>query len=75
MTRAQIPEQAESKQVMRAWLAQNPHVVLSDIAHETAIPFTSLYSWINGRTLNFKTRAYIQAVARWIKKHESEVAS
>ena len=72
--RAQISEQLEAKNIMKAWLLKHRHKLLTDIAHETAIPLTSLYSWINGRSLNFRTPAYIHAVEQWVARHESEVA-
>jgi len=74
MSRAAIPEQQEAKNIMRAWLIKHPHHVLSDIAHESKIPFHNLYSWINGRSLNFKTPAYVESVEKWVKRHESEIS-
>lgn len=72
MTRAIYPEQAEWKQAMRHYLATHAYILLSDIARDTAVPHATLYYWINGRTLNIKTRAYVEAIARWVKAHEND---
>ena len=70
--RAIAPEQALAKDCMRAWLVKHPHMMLSDIAKETCIPDSSLYYWINGMTLNFKTPAYVQAVEAWMRTHDHD---
>jgi len=70
MTRSIIPEQAEWKDVIRRHLADHPYRLLGDIAKETAVPIATLYYWVNGRTLNIKTRAYAEAIAQWVEAHK-----
>ena len=69
MTRSIIPEQASAKAAILQHRAENPHVVLSDIARDTCVPLATLYYWINGRTLNLKTPAYWQAIQKWVEAH------
>jgi hypothetical protein len=71
-TRAIHPDQALAKDAMRAWLVRHPHLLLSDIARETCIALPTLFNWINGVTLNFKTPAYVEAVERWVKAHDHD---
>jgi predicted transcriptional regulator len=72
MTRAIIPMQQEWKSAIRRYLEEHAYIVLSDIARDTAVPVATLYYWLNGRTLNLKTRAYVEAIAQWVEAHDHE---
>ena len=69
MPREIIPEQAEAKEKIKDYLMKNRHVLLPDIANECGIGPQTLYSWINGRTLNLKTPAYWKAIQKWVKEN------
>ena len=73
MTRAQIPEQQEARQIMREWQRQHDWITWPDIAREMGIPISSLRSWVNGRQKNLLRHAYADALAQWVERHESEV--
>jgi predicted transcriptional regulator len=68
-----IPEQEKAKAFMRRWLEVQPEKMLVDISRETGIPLTNLYYWVNGKTLNFKTPAYVQAVNKWMARHKNDI--
>ena len=74
MTRAQIPEQQEARLIMRKWQAQHAWVTWPEIAREMNIPISSLRAWVNERQINMLRHAYADALAQWVKRHESEVA-
>jgi predicted transcriptional regulator len=67
--RAIIPEQQAAKAAILQYLDENTHIVLTDIARDTCVPMPTLYYWIKGRTLNLKTPAYWQAIAKWVEAH------
>ena len=67
--REAIPEQIEMKAHIKEHLPKHG-MVLGDVARETAIPEKTLYFWVNGRTTNILTQAYIQALRKWMKAHK-----
>jgi len=69
MPRAITPEQSCAKEKIKAYLLKNRHVLVSDIARATGISMPTLYYWINGRTLNLRTPAHVEAIKKWVKEN------
>ena len=70
MGRKTYPQQAELKTAILSVLADKPYIVLSDIAHDSRVPYSTLYFWLNGVTMNMQTPAYLKALARWVEAHK-----
>ena len=65
------PEQHAAKEYIRNHLINNTWYGVSRLSEDTGVPVTTLYYWLNGRTLNLKTKVYWQRIRRWIKRKES----
>jgi len=70
MGRKTYPQQSELKTAILSVLADKPYIVLSDIAHDSCVPYSTLYFWLNGTTMNMKTKAYLQSLEKWVEAHK-----
>ena len=69
MPRTIMPEQAALKAAIRAHLERNTHVLLGDIARACCLDYARVYYWLNGRTLNMREGAGLDALRRWVQEH------
>ena len=70
MGRKTYPQQAELKTAILEVLERKPWLVLADVSHDTCVPLSTLYFWVNNITLNMRTPAYLEALRDWVEAHK-----